>query len=304
MAAKFLIAASIFCLLLSLPLLAQTETPSGDPPDRTARLSYMEGAVSFEPAGEDNWSQAALNYPLTSGDRLWTDKEARAELETGNVAIRMSAETDLTTTSLADQLIQVGLAQGTVRIRSFDMQAGHEIEVDTPNAALTIVRPGDYRVDTFPDQNVTMVTVNQGELQITANDVNQTLSSGQAVKLATILSQSMTLPFRAPTASINGAAAAIRNISTLGRDSTLVRTSPATMTSILTEAGKWWPNTVPSGIRPACPADGCPTATAGGSGSNRGVGPGSDRRLGALPHTITDDGYRSVRAGAGCPDLS
>ncbi|MGA9565453.1 MAG: DUF6600 domain-containing protein [Candidatus Korobacteraceae bacterium] len=183
MTARLLIAASILCSLLSLPLLAQTETQSGDPPDRTARLSYTEGAVSFEPAGEDNWSQASLNYPLTSGDRLWTDQDARAELETGNVAIRMSAETDLTTTSLADQLIQLGLAQGTLRVRSFDMQAGHEIEIDTPNAALTIVRPGDYRIDTFPDQNVTVVTVNQGELQITGNGLNQTVSSGQAFKL-------------------------------------------------------------------------------------------------------------------------
>jgi uncharacterized protein DUF6600 len=180
---RILIAVSVGYLLLSLPLLAQTQTQNGDPPDRTARLSYMEGAVSFEPAGEDNWSQAALNYPLTTGDRLWTDKDARAELETGNVAIRMSAETDLTTTSLADQLIQLGLAQGTLRVRSFDMQAGHEVEVDTANAALTIIRPGDYRVDAFPDQNVTLVTVNQGELQITGNGVNQTLSSGQAVKL-------------------------------------------------------------------------------------------------------------------------
>src|SRR5271166_6379343 len=168
-----------FALWCALPAPAQDT----DPPGRVARLGFMSGSVSFEPAGENDWSLASLNYPLTSGDRLWTDKDARAELETGNVAIRMSAQTDLTTTSLADQLIQLGLAQGTLRVRSFDMQGGHEIEIDTPNAALTIVRPGDYRIDTFPDQNVTMVTVNQGELQITGNGLNQTVSSGQAFKL-------------------------------------------------------------------------------------------------------------------------
>ncbi len=181
--ARIVLAASFVCLLVRLLVFAQTQPQSGDPPDRTARLSYIEGAVSLEPAGENDWSQAAPNYPLTSGDRLWTDKDARAELETGNVAIRMSAQTDLTTTSLADQLIQLGLARGHPRVRSFDMQAEHEIEIDTPNAALTIVHPGDYRVDTFADQNVTIVTVNQGELQITGNGLNQTVSSGQAFKL-------------------------------------------------------------------------------------------------------------------------
>src|SRR5215469_13795774 len=87
-------------LLILLVFAASTQLfgDQGDPPGRVIRLSYMQGAVSFEPSGEDDWSQATLNYPVATGDRLWTDKDARAELETGNIAIRMSAETDLTTT--------------------------------------------------------------------------------------------------------------------------------------------------------------------------------------------------------------
>ena len=135
------------------------------------------------PAGENDWSQASLNYPLTNGDRLWTDKSARAELETGNVAIRLSEQTDLTTTSLTEQLIQLGLAQGTLRIRAYDLRSGHEVEVDTPNAALTIVQAGNYRVEVYPDQNMTLVIVNSGQLQISGNGVDQTLQSGQAVQL-------------------------------------------------------------------------------------------------------------------------
>ncbi len=166
-------------LLISLPLFGDT----GDPPNVVARLSYMDGAVSFEPAGESDWVQASLNYPLTNGDRLWTDKSARAELETGNVAIRMSEQTDLTITSLTDQLIQLGLAQGTLRIRVYDLRSGNEVEVDTPNAALSILQAGNYRIETYPDQNMTMVIVNSGQLQISGNGVDQTLQSGQSVQL-------------------------------------------------------------------------------------------------------------------------
>ncbi len=166
-------------LLIALPLFGD----AGDPPNVVARLSYMDGAVSFEPAGESDWAQASLNYPLTNGDRLWTDKSARAELETGNVAIRMSEQTDLTTTSLTDQLIQLGLAQGTLRIRVYDLRSGNEVEIDTPNASLTIVEAGNYRVEVYPDQNMTMVIVNSGQLQISGNGVNQTLQGGQAAQL-------------------------------------------------------------------------------------------------------------------------
>src|SRR5271169_5493188 len=114
-------------MLFALPLFGD----AGDPPNRVARLSYMDGAVSFEPAGENDWSQASLNYPLTTGDRLWTDKSARAELETGNVAIRLSEQTDLTTTNLTDQLLQLGLAQGSLRITAYDLRPGGQVEVDT-----------------------------------------------------------------------------------------------------------------------------------------------------------------------------
>jgi FecR protein len=175
-----LISLFFFCtVLVAGPVFGQ----NADPPGRVARLSYMEGAVSFEPAGENNWSQASLNYPLTTGDRLWTDKGARAELETGNIAIRMSEQTDLTTTNLTDQLLQLGLAQGSLRITAYDLRPGGQVEVDTPNAAVTIVQAGSYRLDTYPDQSSTLVTVNRGEVQITGNGLNETLRSGQVVML-------------------------------------------------------------------------------------------------------------------------
>ncbi len=169
----------MLCLSSALPLFAD----EGDPPGRIARLSYLQGSVSFEPSGEQNWVEATLNYPLTAGDRLWTDTGARAELETGNVAIRMWQQTDLTTTNLNDQLIQLGLAQGSLRISAYNLPPGQSVEVDTPNAAITVVQPGNYRVDTYPNQNMTLVTVNTGSLQITGNGINQTVESGQAAQL-------------------------------------------------------------------------------------------------------------------------
>jgi len=177
--AKFL--AAVFLFAVFLLTLAFGE--EGDPPNRVARLSYMDGAVSFEPAGENDWSQATLNYPLTTGDRLWADANARAELETGNVAIRMSQQTDLTATNLTDQLMQYGLAEGSVRVRVFELRSGHAIEIDTPSAAITIVQAGSYRIDTYPNQNMSLVTVNSGEVQVTGNGINQLVDGGQAVEL-------------------------------------------------------------------------------------------------------------------------
>lgn len=170
-------------LIFTMFLIVRAFADQGDPPNRVVRLSYMDGAVSFEPSGENDWSQATLNYPLTTGDRLWTDVNARAELETGNVAIRMSQQTDLTETNVTDQLMQFGLAEGTLRVRVFDLRQDHTIEIDTPNAAITIAQPGDYRIETYPNQNMSVVTVNTGEVQVTGDNINQLVDSNQAVQL-------------------------------------------------------------------------------------------------------------------------
>src|SRR5712692_3609473 len=37
-----------------------------DPPARVARLSYTHGAVSFQPAGTDEWVSSVVNRPMTT----------------------------------------------------------------------------------------------------------------------------------------------------------------------------------------------------------------------------------------------
>ena len=52
--------------LLGLALFAVTVPAfaQDDPPDRVARLSYLRGDVSFQPAGAEDWVEANLNRPL------------------------------------------------------------------------------------------------------------------------------------------------------------------------------------------------------------------------------------------------
>jgi len=76
-----------------------------DPPGRVARLGYIEGSVSFQPAGEDDWVQADPNRPLTTGDKLWADRDSRAELQLGGATIRMGASTGFSFLDLDDHTV-------------------------------------------------------------------------------------------------------------------------------------------------------------------------------------------------------
>src|SRR5256884_235022 len=74
-----------FLAFLGLTLLGlgSTWADEADPPGRVARLSDLQGSVSLQPAGVQDWAAATLNRPLTTGDRLWADQDARAELAIG-----------------------------------------------------------------------------------------------------------------------------------------------------------------------------------------------------------------------------
>lgn len=176
-------------LVLLLPVLivgliaCSAFADQGDPPARVARLSFAQGKVSFQPSGEATWSEATVNRPVTTGDRLYTDPGSSAELEVGPFAVRLSGATDVTLANLNDQLLQLGVGQGSVRVTVYDMPPDNSVEVDTPNGALLLQSTGSYRFDTAEDGNSTQVTVNVGSVQINAGDLNQTLQTGQAVRL-------------------------------------------------------------------------------------------------------------------------
>jgi hypothetical protein len=154
--------------LLSFSSMAQTEAPpdAADPPDRAGRLSYVQGAVSLQPAGQDQWTAAEVNRPLTTGDKLWTDRGSRAELYAGGAAIRLSGETGFSFLNFDDNTVQMRMTAGTVDVRVKRLDADDHIELDTPNAALSLLRPGNYRVEVNDAGDATVVKISEGEAEV------------------------------------------------------------------------------------------------------------------------------------------
>jgi hypothetical protein len=147
---------------------ALTMYAQNDPPSRVARLNFLEGSVSLQAAGQEDWTAAAPNYPLTIGDHLWADDNAHAELHIGSTAIRLSQHTALAFLNLDDRMTQVRLSAGTINVTIRQLNDDESYEIDTPNSAVLLLRPGAYRIDADPDQQVTTVTVRGGDAEVTA----------------------------------------------------------------------------------------------------------------------------------------
>src|SRR2546422_719533 len=135
-------------LVLGLvPTLHLADLSDQDPPSRVGRLSSLSGSVSFRPGSVDDWATATANYPLTTGDHLWTDAGARAEITIGSSAIRLAPQSAFGFLALDDRTTQVRLSQGAVVVRLRHLGDDEAFEIDTPNGAVSLLRPGSYRAD-------------------------------------------------------------------------------------------------------------------------------------------------------------
>jgi uncharacterized protein DUF6600 len=164
-----------------------------DPPGRVARLQYINGAISVQPGGVNDWVEASVNRPLTTADRVWADKDSRAELHLGSAVLRMNAETSATLTNISDSIVQVELDQGTLNLRVRHLYEGETYEIDTPNLAFTILKSGEYRFDVDPNSDVTYITVWKGEGEATGEGRSVRVRSGDQAKFTegTSLANSM-----------------------------------------------------------------------------------------------------------------
>lgn len=173
----------LFALTIALVSLFASGLAYADPPLRAARLGYTEGQVSFSPAGEPEWVQSVVNRPLTTGDRLWVDARSRAEVQIGGAAIRLGENTNVTLLNVDDNITQVQLTQGTLKLHVRRIDANQILEVDTPNLALTLHKAGDYRLDVSPNGDVTEVSVQgSGEAEVYGDGASYVVRAGQGYR--------------------------------------------------------------------------------------------------------------------------
>jgi hypothetical protein len=169
-------------VILPKPASAQNDAQD-DPPGRVARLGFLQGSVSFQPAGESDWVGAVPNRPMTTGDQLWSDENSRAEVQLGSAAIRLNSLTGFSFLNLDDNTVQVQLTSGAINVTVRRLHDNDDFEIDTPNQAFTIYQPGHYRVEVGADGSYTAITVREGDGESTGGGQSYEIRGGQSATL-------------------------------------------------------------------------------------------------------------------------
>jgi len=225
---------------------------------------------------------------MTTGDKLWTDNGSRAELHLGAAAIRLASNTGFSFLNLDDRTTQIRITEGTLNVRVRRLEQDESFEIDTPNLAFSILRPGNYKIDVNEAGDTTVATVRDGEGEVTGGGSAYTVHARE-------------------TGTFAGIDQLDADIQRFGDDDDFDRwcgerdhredhsTSSRYVSSDvigyedLDDNGGWRPvpDTAPSGSRMSPLLVGRPTAMATGPGLLPGVGPGSMTRLGVSHPSIT-----------------
>lgn len=171
--------------LIALILLGCAAAAHADPPGRVGRLNLISGEVSFASAEtQDEWARPAVNRPLTNGDRLWVERDGRAEFHVGSIAVRLAGYTAVDVLNLDDDRLQLRLSEGTINVRVRELDREDVIEVATPTAAVLLREPGSYRVSVDSQQDAARVTVNFGRAEVITPARSFDVPSTQAAVIA------------------------------------------------------------------------------------------------------------------------
>jgi len=165
-------------LLLILGLAVAVAVAEERDSDRIARLSYLEGHVSFQHSGEVDWSAAGINMALQPGDRIYTGENGRAEIEFDDGSVlRLAEETDIEILSMKEELIQIRILLG---LSTLTVHSGVGFEINTPAAAFNTLRKGVYRFDVAENGDSDGI-VRKGLLDAANNKFSRRVESGELI---------------------------------------------------------------------------------------------------------------------------
>ena len=147
-----------------------------------ARISYIDGQVSFWRPGSAEWTPARVNMPLAPGDSLYTGPNSNVEVQIGPRAfLRAAEETQVGLDNQEPGFVQFRVTAGHASIDLRELGRDQTVELDTPNAAFTIERTGYYVADVTED-TTTFETRRGGRATMTpAGGVAGTVGARQQV---------------------------------------------------------------------------------------------------------------------------
>ncbi|HSN20843.1 MAG TPA: DUF6600 domain-containing protein, partial [Usitatibacter sp.] len=167
-------------LLLSLAAFA-VPAAAQEIPGRVGRIAWIEGGVAIYQDPDRGWEDAYVNWPITSENSVWTEPDARAEVQVAAIALRMDGASQLDVSRLDDNTLDATLERGSVAVRIRHLRPGELVRVSTPQASFLLQAAGRYRLDADPDRGESRLSVFAGAARMETASGRVPVPPGESV---------------------------------------------------------------------------------------------------------------------------
>ncbi len=148
-----------------------------------ARMSYVNGDVFIQRAGDMGYEEGAVNLPLVENDKLGT-QDGRAEVHFGKKNyLRIDRFTQIDLAALPKQgndSISLHLLSGNVFLRVSYLEREKDFEIHTPDASYYILDVGLYRFSVQENQQ-TELRVLEGAVEAAGEEGSILVEANEAV---------------------------------------------------------------------------------------------------------------------------
>ena len=124
-----------------------------DPPARVGRLALIENGVDFRADRDAEATSAALNWPISSGAVLETDRRGRAEVWIGSTAYRLASNSRTEFAIVDDRQVTLQVDDGSLAVSILDRDQVDDVTIHTPDGSIRFATPGRYRIDVYSDHS-------------------------------------------------------------------------------------------------------------------------------------------------------
>lgn len=160
----------------------QSTQRSEGPAPEVGRISLTHGDVTSQRGDTGDWAVTTVNAPVMPGDQVATGDKARTEIQLNSTNIvRLAARSQVKIADLTRSHIQLQVAQGYASYSMFN-GSDADVEIDTPNVAVHLMRAGRYRVQVTSDEE-TDVIVREGEAEITTPEGSTRVKEGDLITI-------------------------------------------------------------------------------------------------------------------------
>ena len=152
---------------------------------RLLRVSLVEGDVTYQRSDLDKWADLSVNTPILEGDKIWSGRDGRVEVEfEDGSTVRLAENTATEFSHLGSNSdsgsVQIQLIRGVASFAILS-QPG-PLAVETAMLTAVVQQPANFRVDADTDGSSRLV-VFEGKAEVQCQAADLFLGRGETFRL-------------------------------------------------------------------------------------------------------------------------